>query len=406
MKAMKRIGLVAAVVFALLAQAASAAPTPWDAPAEALAAQIAAILGPGQAHLTIRNNSTLGIDDIPAIRRQLEADLKAHGITASGTESANSIRITLSENTRERLWVAEVVQGNETRVAMVHIDQGVVQNVPSASGLVLRKQAVLNSKGPILAFLELETGAVAVQHEEVVLYSKAADGWRETKRERLGQKRALVRDPRAVIGPSSGGIEIDVAGATCNIAVLSGQRIESWTVECHPSDDPWPIAQSPDPANITPFIKAFYNAARDYFTGVVTPSVGVDLPPFYTAALLPRPSGAALLIGGIDGKVQLVDNGALKPVAGTRDWGSDFAVLRSGCGSGTQIVASGSGEATSDSLRAYELPAQEAIPASPALAMDGTITALWTAPGGKSVYAVVRSAGDNYEVDRVTATCN
>ena len=41
----------------------------------------------------------------------------------------------------------------------------------------------------------------------------------------------------------------------------------------------------------------------------------------------------------------MVDNGALKPVTGTRDWGSDFAALHSGCGAGTQIVASGSGEA-------------------------------------------------------------
>jgi hypothetical protein len=133
----------------------------------------------------------------------------------------------------------------------------------------------------------------------------------------------------------------------------------------------------------------------------------VDLPPFYTAALLPRPAGgAALLIGGIDGKVQVLENGSLQPVNGARDWGSDFAVLHSGCGAGTQIVASGSGEAASDSLRAYDLPAHEAVPTSAALAFDGTVTALWTAPGGKSIFAVVRNATNEYEVDRVTASCN
>jgi hypothetical protein len=96
----------------------------------------------------------------------------------------------------------------------------------------------------------------------------------------------------------------------------------------------------------------------------------------------------------------------LKPVTGTRDWGSDFAALQSGCGAGTQIVASGSGEALGDSLRAYELPAQEAIPASAPLAMDGTVTAMWSAPDGKSLFAVVRNAADQYEVDRVSASCN
>jgi hypothetical protein len=82
----------------------------------------------------------------------------------------------------------------------------------------------------------------------------------------------------------------------------------------------------------------------------------------------------------------------------------------SGCGAGTQIVVSGSGEAMpATALRAYELPAQEAIPASAPLAMDGTVTALWTAPDGKSVFAVVRKSAnpaDQYEVDRVTASCN
>jgi len=93
-------------------------------------------------------------------------------------------------------------------------------------------------------------------------------------------------------------------------------------------------------------------------------------------------------------------------VTGTRDWGSDFAVLHSGCGAGVQVIASSSGEAANDSLRAYELPALEAVPASEPLAMDGTVTALWTAPDGKSVLAMVRNAANEYEVDRVTALCN
>ena len=153
--------------------------------------------------------------------------------------------------------------------------------------------------------------------------------------------------------------------------------------------------------------KAFYNAARNYFVGVVTPGVGVDLPAFYSAALLPRTAGnGALLIDGVDGKVQLAENGALAAVAGTRDWGSDVAALRSGCGTGTQAIASGSGEAVSDSLRAYEVPALEAAPVSAPLAMEGTVTAMWPAPDAKSVFAIVRKAANQYEVDRVTALCN
>jgi hypothetical protein len=119
----------------------------------------------------------------------------------------------------------------------------------------------------------------------------------------------------------------------------------------------------------------------------------------------------ALLVNGIDGKVQLAEGGMRKPVSGARDWGSDFAAFNSGCGTGAQIVASGSGEALAGSLRAYDLPAQEAIPASAPLAIEGTVMALWTAPDSKSVFVVVRKSGNQgaanqYEVDRVTASCN
>jgi hypothetical protein len=104
--------------------------------------------------------------------------------------------------------------------------------------------------------------------------------------------------------------------------------------------------------------------------------------------------------------VQIIENGTMRSVAGTRDWGSDFAVIRSGCGAGTQLIASSSGEAVNDSLRAFEIPALEAIPTSGPLTLAGTATALWTAQDGKSAIVVVRDAAGEYEVDRVTALCN
>ena len=104
--------------------------------------------------------------------------------------------------------------------------------------------------------------------------------------------------------------------------------------------------------------------------------------------------------------MQLLENGSVRAIAGARDWGSDFAVVRSGCGTGTQVIASSSGDAPNDSLRAFGMPALEAIPESNALAMDGTVTSLWTAQDGKSAMAVVRNGAGEYEVDRVSALCN
>jgi hypothetical protein len=408
------IAMVVMVASALVGLNASEAPGHWEQPAANLVDQVAEILGPGQARLTIRNLSSIPTDEIPAIRKLLLQDLKAHGVLASGAESANTIRVTLSESANERLWVAEVVEGNETHVAMVRVEPGATQPAQAASGLALRKQTILTSKEEVLAMLETPVSLVAVEPEEIVIYSHADGGWQVQKRIRIGQKRPLPRDPRAVIVPAQGGdgFTAFLTGTACAGSYQSAQPGSEWMVHCSESDDPWMISGSATAiavegaATDTVALKAFYNASRDYFTGMVVPVQSADLPPFYSAALLPRPNGIGWLIEGIDGKVQIVENGVLRPVAAARDWGSDFASLHTGCGAGTQIVVSGSGAAAADSLRAFELPAQEVIPASAPLTMDGTVTALWTAPDGKSVFVVVRDAGDRYEVDRVTALCN
>ena len=416
---MKLFRLVTGWASALMATVvlfAAATPAEWDQPAAALAEQIAGVIGPGQATLALRNLSTIAASDLPTIRAVLEKDLKAHGITTASGESANIIRIILSQNDRQRLWVAEVIQGNETRVVMVQTGAGPAPTSAVADYMTLRRERlpILQSLAydPAMAAMESGSSLLILRPEAIDLLVFGEGGWQHQKYFPLGDRRQLARDERGIMLPAPDGSafrafsgQTECSGTYSAASTSSAHPADGWTVNCHASDEPWPILQNNDPANPVT-IKAFYNAARNYFTGVITPSLGVDLPTFYSAALLSRPNGAALLIGGIDGKVQVVDNGALKPVSGVRDWGSDFAVLKSGCGSGAQVIASGSGEAASDSLRAYELPAQEAIPASAALTMNGTVTALWPSPDGKSLLAAVRQASGDYEVDRVTALCN
>jgi hypothetical protein len=412
--------LLAILGAALVRPLLAAPPSPWEQPASELADQLAAILGPGQAHLTIRNLSTVPNDEIPTIRRLLTQDLKAHGVVMAGAESANTIRVTLSESAWERIVVAEVGEGTQSQVVMVDLGPIQVQRLPATGGLTLMSQQILTSRESVLAILETPSGIVALEPEQIVIYVRGSDSWQELQRMSVGSSHAQARDPRgALLGYASGwSLVAWLPGVECSGSTAVASQPGNWTIQCRENDDPWAITQPPldltdwgtaaagENIRVIP-IRAFYNAARNYFTGVLAGNSGSDLPPFYTAALLPRSAGnAALLIGDIDGKVQLAENGALKVVTGTRDWGSDFAVLHSGCGAGVQVIASSSGEAASDSLRAYELPALEAVPASAPLVMDGTVTALWTAPDGKSVLAVVRNAANQYEVDRVTALCN
>lgn len=421
MRAMRLVGAVTLAVCWVVAHALCGAQIAdgtarWAQPASELAGQIADILGPGQAQLTLRNVSTIQANEIPAIRKLLEQNLKSRGVIAGGTESANAIRITLSENLRERLWVAEIAEGNTRRITMVHLDPGETATIHSSSErVVLRKEKVAwiasGVEGvPVLAAAEINGHLVLMFADRISVFSLSGATWRESNTFAMTPK--MSRDPRGLLLPTAdGGSFVAYApGTQCTGSYslpLNGPTQDSgWTVRCRASDDPWPVYQSADASN-APALKAFYNTSRDFFTGVVTPSIGVDLPPFYAAGMIPRAAGgAALLLAGVDGKVQIVENSVMRPVAGARDWGSDFAVVRSGCGAGTQVIASSSGEAASDALRAFAIPALEAIPESNPLAMDGTVTAMWTAQDGKTAVSVVRNGSGEYEVDRVSANCN
>jgi len=406
------------LALALAASHAAYAASPWERPAAQLAAQVAEILGAGQAQLVVNNKSTIEAAGIQPIRSLLEQDLHTHGITISGTESANLIRVTLSENTRERLWIAEVIEGNQTQVTMVHVDREALTAPIAESGLVLEKKRVWSSTdatdtssplvGPVLAALEIHTGLILLEQEQIVALTKTFAGWHEDKRWIINQSRPLTRDPRGLLLPASdgNGFLAIVPGRQCDGSYVASQSAGTsqgeWTVHCRESDDPWPVSIAG--------IHAFYNPSRNFFTGVITPNQGIDLAPFYTVALLPHPSAnnPALLMNGVNGKVQLLEGNALKPVFGARDWGSDFAVMRSTCGAGTQIIASASGETQNDSLRAYELPGQQAVAVSTPLNMDGTVTALWPSPAPDlpGIWVVVRKSEKEYEVDRVTALCS
>jgi len=409
--------------FVALCAGASAQPGPWDRPAAEMARRIADVLGPASAQVTWANVSHVPSDSVPAIRRLVESGLAADGVSVAGADSPNSVRVTLSQDSRGGLWVAEIQQGTETRVVMVRADIEPAAHQAVAQKIVLKRNAIVRashlrwkststgerSSPQILAAAQADGRLIVLTPSRIAVFAQSANEWSEVDGAELGLTRADTRDPRGIVVPSEEGFQSWAPGVSCAVAAPqpadAGAR---WSIQCHPSDDPWPLARTAQDT----WLKAFYNGARNYFTGVVTPAAPADLPAFYTAAVLPgRTTGTALLIGGIDGKVSLAEANELKPLAGTRDWGSDFAVVSSGCSASAEVLVSSSGEAPGDSLRAFEIAGQEASPVSEPLDLGGTVMALWSAPDGKSAMAVVRVVlGDGrrfeYEVDRVTATCD
>jgi hypothetical protein len=248
---MKLVWLVAVVASGLMGRG-SAAPSPWEQPAAALAEEIAGILGPGQARLTIRNLSTIPSDEIPAIRLLLEQDLKGHGVLASGVESANTIRVTLSENLRERFGWPRSSKATKRAWRWCTWSRA-LRNPRSLSyaGLDAAETGVLTTRElypsqPVLAALETKTGRPgccgAGGDRDLRPDSR---GLREQKRVEVGLARALARDPRGIDAgapKTAMALIAFVPEWPAAAATLPAQKQRGeWTVSCRESDDPWPI---------------------------------------------------------------------------------------------------------------------------------------------------------------------
>ncbi|HUB20179.1 MAG TPA: hypothetical protein VL990_16165 [Acidobacteriaceae bacterium] len=419
---MKKCWAVALALMACLTPSAHAAN--WEKPAADLARQIAALTGPGPAKLTVRNNSSLAVTEIPAIRQLLARDLRSLGVLTGGSDSATLIRVTLSENEQGGLWVAEVVEGTETRVTMLPVSLGAAAAGPGGSGLVVRRTLMIAAPDPILDAQVFTVGTLArlvvLEPERIVTYVRSASalafsaapegaGWVPDQQFAIAHTRAYPRDMRGeLVAAQDHLFDAFLPGVMCS-GTNTGARI---AVTCADSDDPWPVSGSGVGSATGPSAgipqRAFYNAMRDSFTGVLAPGFGMDLPPFYQASDMARPTGTGLLLNTVDGRLLLIENNTLAPVAGANDWGSDFAVVHSACGSGEQVLVSGSGSASDgDSLRAWEIAGREAIAVSPPLPVDGAVMAIHRVTGGASATVIVRrEAPPRYEVWNATALCN
>ena len=83
----------------------------WSGPEQQLARKVVAVTGPGAVSLTLENHSSLGRRDNEVIGNGLRAALEAMGLRfVKAEQAAASVAITLSENPRSYVWVAQIRQ--------------------------------------------------------------------------------------------------------------------------------------------------------------------------------------------------------------------------------------------------------------------------------------------------------
>jgi hypothetical protein len=317
------------------------------------------------------------------------------------------VRVTLSQNARQGLWVAEVQQGPEVRVAMVSVTNTAPALKPQGTPVLLRKTLLFSQADPILdaGLMRLAGDATAslvvLSPEEIAIYHKAENGglWMKGQSFEVTHGRPYPRDVRGRLQADADGMfKAYLPGVICSASqpAAAGAGMEI-AVTCADSDDPWPVGSR----------SAFYNSSRNYFTGVTVPSAGGDAAPFYSVAELLGKRGAAMVYSEVGGQVRVFDGASVRALAGSRDWGSDVVGVQSECGAGAQLLTSASGDGMGDSLIAYEVAGHDAIAVSAPLPLDGQVTALWPASVPATATMILKTEQPlQYEAYSVSLVCN
>lgn len=376
----------------------------WTSLEKLLAQKIVAATGPGAVAVQVVNRSSLSTKDSDEISRGLRAELSALGAQfVQPEQAAATVQIFLSENLQEYVWVAEIHQGtNEPFIAMVSLPRPET-NVFSrpSTPLTIRKTPLWAQDERILDVVSLDVNGnplhlVVLTPEQLEIYRFQDGRYQQDQSLTVSHSRPWPRDMRGRLTLSKDHLfDVYLPGVFCQ----STANVPL-SLACRESDDPWPLGTGDFMLN------AFFSPTRNFFTGVLVPGIGKTAAPrFYSAAALPRVKYTLWLFSGVDEQLHLLDG--MSDQSAKLGWGSGLASVKTGCGSGWQVLATSSGNDGSDSVRAFEFLDRDPVAVSQSLPFSGGITALWPEPSGSTAIVVSQNAETGkYEASRLSIACS
>lgn len=388
--------LIAFLLSLIVFSAAQSTPDEWSAAAQEMVRAVLSRAGlPSNISLEVRNISPLNGAEQEEVRQKLREEFSAARVQIVSPERALAeVTITLSQDLKGEIWVAEIRHGEAREIVMVRVAKSNVAGLPRMSGAIsLRKTQVWTevSAEPVLDVAILGEGEKAallvLDAASVSLYRNRGSHWELEQSAPVPRSRPWPRDLRGRLAVDRDHkFEAFMPGTKC-----LGTADPGVSMNCVDSDDPWPL--DGEGQNVRGF---FGN--RNFFTGALAGTVKENnVPPFFSAAVS---KGSTVWFAPISGGVSA---GPAKVVSA----GSDIASVHSECGSGLQLLVSGAGDFTEkDTLRAAEAQNGVLVTADSPLEFNGPITALWTTREGNAAVAVSKNlTTGKYEAFTVSITC-
>jgi hypothetical protein len=377
--------------------------TDWKAPQEQLAEKIIAVTGPGAISLEVTNRSSLSHADVDRIRQGLSAQLASLGARFVNPDQANAtVQVSLSENIQNYVWLAEIHQGtNEPSVVMITTPRSdSLASTQDVSAMAIHKTLLWSQDSRILDVAILSRNPqqmLVLDQDNVSLYKFENNRWQIEQTLAISHMHPWPRDLRGrLVLRKDHLFDAYLPGVFCR----SGIAVPL-TVNCFESDDPWPVGTDQYSVN------AFFAHTRNFFTGALAPGINkqTTAPAFYSAAAVPREKYILWLFAAVDGQIHMLD-GINDLTVSKLGWGSDIASVHSNCGSGWQVLATGSTDSATDTIGVFEIADREPASVAQSIEFNGNITALWMQTDGGAAVAVSHtSETGKYAAYRLTITC-
>jgi hypothetical protein len=344
-----------------------------------LAARISSLL---QRRTTVsldfQNLTALPPPESSSFRSGLEQELRKVGLGAT-TQPEVRLRVTISENVRGLLFVAEVFTGDTKQ--LVILPWSAPASVEEKRQLQLTRKPIWDQPEPILDFLMLDSDSqLLILAASKVSINRFLDGkWVTSSQSALALTRPLTRDPRGRIQNTADTFRIYVPGATC-LGVLQ----PAIKLTCSAANETW-LAGPRDSELAVRWVTDRNFLESDGFRDK-----------FFT-------SGRGLFTG-IDGRNR---DRAGDVVAGTGVWGSDVASVENPCGSSPLLVAAKNGDGLEhDQIQVYEIGRGQVTAASEPMDLPGPVTALWPSDArGQATLVIRNSKTGNYEASLLGVAC-
>jgi len=386
--------VVSALLFFIPARASAA--DDGSGAARELARRTAAFAGKGEpVSATWNNASSLDSADLLQTRNAFEVALREAGSRLSEIAPQTEARITVSENRAQYLLVEEIRKGEERQVWIVAWKRG--NSAPAESAMVLEKKLVWEQEEPMLDVAFVGDDMVVLSAAKVTLCRRQNGPWTAAGMVPLSPPRPWPRDLRGRLRANNGNFQAYLPGMACN-----GTAEPALTLDCRQSEEPWVLE-----SGSRSLLLSYFTAVRNFFDGRVITQTGTrkSIGPFYSAASADEQGQTWWLLAMLDGRTQVFD-ASFEPAGTIGSWGSDIAGISARCGSGSQVLATRPGDAsTTDAVQAYAIVNRAASPLSAPLEMPGPVMALWPT-GGTAVMAIVHNlATGRYEAYVVSVSC-